>query len=69
MTLHRSATAIAALLLAAPAAAETEIQFWHAMGGALGEKVEEIARMLGGKALTKQTLAHASEMFQAAQSS
>ena len=33
------------------------------------EKVEEIARMLGGKALTKQTLAHASEMFQAAQSS
>lgn len=32
------------------------------------EKVEEIARMLGGKALTEQTLAHASEMFQAAQS-
>jgi sn-glycerol 3-phosphate transport system substrate-binding protein len=31
------------LLMAAPAAAQTEIQWWHAMGGTLGEKVEEIA--------------------------
>ncbi|RIA55806.1 sn-glycerol-3-phosphate ABC transporter substrate-binding protein UgpB [Dichotomicrobium thermohalophilum] len=40
-----SATAIAALMAlgASPVAAQTEIQFWHAMGGALGEKVEEIA--------------------------
>ncbi|MDR9485458.1 MAG: sn-glycerol-3-phosphate ABC transporter substrate-binding protein UgpB [Sediminimonas sp.] len=45
MTLTRSATAVAALMAlgASPVAAETEIQFWHAMGGALGEKIEEIA--------------------------
>ncbi|MEI4262660.1 sn-glycerol-3-phosphate ABC transporter substrate-binding protein UgpB [Roseovarius sp. D0-M9] len=38
-------TALAALLAcgAMPAFAQTEIQFWHALGGALGEKVEEIA--------------------------
>lgn len=29
--------------VAAPAAAATDIQFWHAMGGRLGEVVEEIA--------------------------
>lgn len=29
--------------LAAPLAAQTDIQFWHAMGGRLGEVVEEIA--------------------------
>ncbi len=37
---------LAAALLAgvsAPALAETEIQFWHAMGGALGEQVEKLA--------------------------
>ena len=28
---------------ATPALAQTEIQWWHAMGGALGEKVDEIA--------------------------
>ena len=41
----KSLTALAAVLAcgAAPAFAQTEIQFWHAMGGALGEKVEEIA--------------------------
>ncbi|MEQ8965197.1 MAG: sn-glycerol-3-phosphate ABC transporter substrate-binding protein UgpB [Azospirillaceae bacterium] len=45
MTLNRTLTAAAALtaFAATPAAAQTEIQFWHAMGGALGEKVEEIA--------------------------
>jgi len=29
-------------LSATPALAKTEIQFWHAMGGALGEKVEDV---------------------------
>jgi sn-glycerol 3-phosphate transport system substrate-binding protein len=45
MTLFRTTTAtgIVALLAATPTFAQTEIQFWHAMGGALGEKVEEIA--------------------------
>ena len=45
-------------------AAHTEIS-------ALGEsqKVEEIARMLGGAKLTKQTMAHADEMFREAQAS
>ena len=37
--------ALAATTLAWSSAslAATEIQFWHAMGGALGEKVDEIA--------------------------
>ncbi len=45
MQSNRSLTALASVLAltAAPAFAQTEIQFWHAMGGALGEKVEEIA--------------------------
>ncbi|MFY0663887.1 MAG: sn-glycerol-3-phosphate ABC transporter substrate-binding protein UgpB [Natronospirillum sp.] len=34
--------AVVASLSAAPAMATTEIQFWHAMGGALGEKVEDV---------------------------
>ena len=44
MTFARSTTALVALLglSAGPALAQTEIQFWHAMGGALGEKTEEI---------------------------
>ncbi len=33
----------AAIMLSAQASAATEIQWWHAMGGALGEKVNEIA--------------------------
>lgn len=39
------ALAAAVLLALAPAAAgaQTEIQFWHAMGGALGEKTKELA--------------------------
>ena len=49
MTLHRTVlSGAAAVALAGAAAAAqaqpTEIQFWHAMGGALGEKVEELAR-------------------------
>jgi len=38
------ALAVVVLLLAlvSPAAAETEVTVWHAMGGALGEKVKEI---------------------------
>ncbi|MBT0958474.1 extracellular solute-binding protein [Alphaproteobacteria bacterium KMM 3653] len=32
-----------AMTLAIPASAQTDIQFWHAMGGRLGEVVEEIA--------------------------
>ena len=45
MTQTKTMTALATVLAcgAAPAVAQTEIQFWHAMGGALGEKVEEIA--------------------------
>ena len=47
MTLHRKFAAVAAgalaLTVAGQAYAQTEIQWWHAMGGKLGEKVEEIA--------------------------
>ncbi|RDC69720.1 sn-glycerol-3-phosphate ABC transporter substrate-binding protein UgpB [Rhodovulum sp. 12E13] len=44
MTFARTTTALATVLGlgAGPALAQTEIQFWHAMGGALGEKTEEI---------------------------
>ena len=34
----------AALSLAAPAHAQTEIQWWHSMGGALGEWVNDLAK-------------------------
>jgi len=37
------ALAIAAPLVATPAVAATEVNWWHAMGGRLGEKVKEIA--------------------------
>jgi sn-glycerol 3-phosphate transport system substrate-binding protein len=41
----RAAAVVLAIGLGASAAeAATEIQWWHAMGGALGEKVQEIAR-------------------------
>lgn len=47
MTLHRKFAAVAAGAIALTAAgqafAQTEIQWWHAMGGELGKKVEEIA--------------------------
>ncbi len=38
-----SAAAVAAFSLAGTAAAQTEVTWWHAMGGELGEKVQEIA--------------------------
>lgn len=37
------ASAAAFIAAAGPAAAQTEIQWWHAMSGALGEKLEKIA--------------------------
>jgi ABC-type glycerol-3-phosphate transport system substrate-binding protein len=44
----RSASPLAALALAAalsaPAQAQTEIQWWHSMGGALGEWVNDLAK-------------------------
>ncbi|WP_121060884.1 sn-glycerol-3-phosphate ABC transporter substrate-binding protein UgpB [Chachezhania antarctica] len=36
--------AVASVAFAGTASAQTEITWWHAMGGALGEKVEEIAK-------------------------
>ena len=41
-----SVAAVAVLASAHGAAAQTEIQWWHAMGGELGEKVDEIADRL-----------------------
>ncbi len=38
-----AAASLTALALSAPVEAATEIQWWHAMGGKLGEKVVEIA--------------------------
>lgn len=38
------ATALAGALTSAPAVAQTEIQWWHSMGGALGEWVNDLAR-------------------------
>jgi len=38
-----AAVAAASALTAAPAAAQVEIQWWHSMGGALGEKLNDIA--------------------------
>jgi len=45
MTSRTTLTAMTSVfaLVGSAAAAQTEINFWHAMGGALGEKVEEIA--------------------------
>src|SRR5690606_10861008 len=44
MTRKSIIAALAALGLASTAAqAQTEIQFWHSMGGALGDKVSELA--------------------------
>ncbi len=39
-----SLAAVAALALAIPAQAQTEIQWWHSMGGALGEWVNDLAK-------------------------
>jgi sn-glycerol 3-phosphate transport system substrate-binding protein len=40
---HLIGALLASAAFAAPAHAETEIQWWHAMGGELGAKLEEIA--------------------------
>jgi sn-glycerol 3-phosphate transport system substrate-binding protein len=40
---HAVVGVTAGLFLATPALAQTEIQWWHAMGGKLGERVDEIA--------------------------
>ena len=40
----RLTTALTAILVASPALAATEIQWWHAMGGELGAKLEEITK-------------------------
>ena len=39
-----SALALSAAFLALPAQAQTEIQWWHSMGGALGEWVNDLAK-------------------------
>jgi sn-glycerol 3-phosphate transport system substrate-binding protein len=44
MKLRLSAIALASTFLAAPAWAQTEIQWWHSMGGALGEWVNDHAK-------------------------
>jgi sn-glycerol 3-phosphate transport system substrate-binding protein len=43
MKLHLSAAALA-LAIALPAQAQTEVQWWHSMGGALGEWVNDLAK-------------------------
>jgi len=42
LKLHAAALAVAATLVA-PAQAQTEVQWWHSMGGALGEWVNDQA--------------------------
>ncbi len=44
MKLRLSAIALASTFLTAPAFAQTEIQWWHSMGGALGEWVNDHAK-------------------------
>ncbi|MFN4361032.1 MAG: sn-glycerol-3-phosphate ABC transporter substrate-binding protein UgpB [Hylemonella sp.] len=44
LTTQLSAAALSALLLAPAAHAQTEIQWWHSMGGALGEWVNDLAK-------------------------
>ena len=43
-TAKPTAAAFSALLLAPAAQAQTEIQWWHSMGGALGEWVNDLAK-------------------------
>jgi sn-glycerol 3-phosphate transport system substrate-binding protein len=43
-TIATSATLMLGALAAAPVQAQTEIQWWHAMGGALGEWVNDLAK-------------------------
>ena len=42
-------TAAAALAVALPARAQVEIQWWHSMGGALGEWVNDLAKDFNAK--------------------
>jgi sn-glycerol 3-phosphate transport system substrate-binding protein len=42
-TLHLSVAAVALVAVASGAEARTEIQFWHAMGGEIGELTSEVA--------------------------
>jgi sn-glycerol 3-phosphate transport system substrate-binding protein len=44
MKLQLSAAALALAAIAAPAHAQVEIQWWHSMGGALGEWVNDLAK-------------------------
>jgi sn-glycerol 3-phosphate transport system substrate-binding protein len=44
MKLKISALALTALFAAGPAMAQTEVQWWHSMGGALGEWVNDLAK-------------------------
>jgi sn-glycerol 3-phosphate transport system substrate-binding protein len=44
MKLRVSAIALASSMLVVPAWAQTEIQWWHSMGGALGEWVNDLAK-------------------------
>lgn len=43
MTRHLIGTLLATAALSGPALAQTEVQWWHAMGGELGAKLEQIA--------------------------
>jgi sn-glycerol 3-phosphate transport system substrate-binding protein len=43
MAFRIHAAMLSAALLATPAAAQTEIQWWHAMAGELGQKLEKVA--------------------------
>ena len=40
---YRISAALFAAFLATPASAQTEIQWWHAMAGELGQKIEKLA--------------------------
>ena len=40
---HLTSIAVTAALISTGAQAKTEVEWWHAMGGALGQKVNEIA--------------------------
>jgi sn-glycerol 3-phosphate transport system substrate-binding protein len=42
-TLLRCTAIVAGLLAGTPAVAQTEIQFWHAMAGEMGQRVEKLA--------------------------
>ena len=44
MKLQLSAAALALAAFALPAQAQTEVQWWHSMGGALGEWVNDLAK-------------------------